>query len=140
MTRRDRAIRHPMPPYLAMLWIVLLLSPPSRAEEIDYNAHIRPIFAQHCLDCHGPDESNNHSDFRIDNFADATAPLGDRAGIVPGKPEASVVLHRVVVSDPDTRMPPPDAGDRLSPPRNRSVASVDRSGCQVRYTLGLSPD
>ncbi len=83
-------------------------------ESIDFNRDIRTILSDKCYHCHGPDASNQTSDFRIDSFEEATRDLGGYAGIVPGKPGESAVLQRILSKDPDEMMPPPDANRVLS--------------------------
>ena len=65
---------------------------------IDFNREIRPILAENCLTCHGPDKSKRKGGLRLDFRADATATLesGHRA-VVPGDTAGSEVL-KVIVS------------------------------------------
>ena len=78
------------------------------SEPVDYSRDIQPVFAQQCLDCHGPDKQE--SGFRIDlreavtSDADSGAPP-----VLPGKAEASELFARITSTDPDTRMPPDGA-------------------------------
>src|SRR5262249_62094288 len=54
-----------------------------------FNRDIRPIFADNCYACHGPDKNQRKADFRLDNDK---IPFADRGGyyaIVPGKPHQS---------------------------------------------------
>ena len=69
-----------------------------------YESEIRPLFIKHCQGCHGPDKQE--SDLRLDapQFWEAGGISGP--GIVPGKPEQSLVLLAVKKTDPDLAMPP----------------------------------
>ncbi len=80
-----------------------------QADEIRYNADIRPVLSKHCFVCHGSDEGSRQAGFRID-LADEASDL-----LAPGKPEESEVLRRIASDDPDERMPPTDHGEPLSP-------------------------
>ena len=82
---------------------------------IDFNREIRPILAENCLTCHGPDKSKRKGGLRLDLAADATAKLesGERA-IVPGSPEKSRLLQVITTSSDDDRMPPKKTGKVLS--------------------------
>jgi hypothetical protein len=71
--------------------------------KIDFNRDVRPILSDKCFFCHGPDGSNRQAELRLD---EREAALGSEA-IVPGKPEASRMLQRVLSHDDDQRMPPP---------------------------------
>src|SRR6056297_2529276 len=79
------------------------------ADAVDFGRDIRPILSEHCLHCHGPDESQRQAGLRIDRREDAVA-----AAIVPGDPSASEFLRRVRSQDEDQRMPPPDSGKALT--------------------------
>lgn len=84
------------------------------AEPINFDRDIRPILADNCFICHGPDEAKRESDLRLDTKEGAFARLGDHHAIVPGKPDESELYLRVVSDDPDMRMPPADSGRQLS--------------------------
>ncbi|MEM9364347.1 MAG: PSD1 and planctomycete cytochrome C domain-containing protein [Planctomycetota bacterium] len=79
---------------------------------VDFDSEIRPLFEAHCVDCHGPDESNGG--LRLDSRQSAFA-TGDsgKHTLVPGNADASELLARVLTTDVDTQMPPD--GPRLSP-------------------------
>ena len=51
------------------------------ADEVDYNRDVRPILAEKCYPCHGPDKKARKAKLRLDDFAAAV-----KAGaITPGK-------------------------------------------------------
>jgi hypothetical protein len=76
----------------------------SRLETPRFNRDIRPILADRCFACHGPDSGTRQADLRLD-----TPEGAHEWAIVPGKPEASEVLTRVSSTDPEVRMPPAEA-------------------------------
>jgi len=80
--------------------------------EVDFNRDVRPILSDRCFKCHGPDTSNQDSEFRLDSFDNATMDLGGYAGIVPGDLDASVLHARI--HDADDPMPPADDLKKLS--------------------------
>ncbi len=86
----------------------------SSAGEIDFNRDIRPLISNQCLICHGPDEEERKAGLRLDTQAGSRADLGGYFAIVPGKPEESELLHRLITEDEDDRMPPPEVGPGLS--------------------------
>src|SRR5687768_2989901 len=81
---------------------------PLRAEgKIDFNRQIRPILSDNCFACHGPDEQQRKARLRLDGFAGATAKLRKPGhAVVPGKPDDSELLRRILTDDPAERMPP----------------------------------
>lgn len=85
-------------------------SPIAGKDPVVFNRDIRPILSDNCFVCHGPDEKKRISGLRLDNREGATRDLGGRAAIVPGDPDASVLLERVTHADANLRMPPAYAG------------------------------
>lgn len=103
------------------LVVIAFLTSSSFGSDVGFNSHIRPIFAEHCLQCHGPDEKKRQGEFRLDRRTDVIAARDGHAGIVPGNPEQSELYRRLISDDPDERMPPVDAGKPLSA---RQIAHV----------------
>ena len=87
----------------ALIVMVLPVVIATAEDTVDFNRQIRPILADKCFQCHGPDEETLKAKLRLDQRESAT---GDRA-IVPGKSAESEVIARVLASDPDEVMPPP---------------------------------
>lgn len=94
------------------------------AAPIDFNRQVRPILSDTCFACHGPDAATVKGGLRLD-LAEAALKGGDTDGpaVVPGKPEASALLARVLSGDPDDRMPPPESH---KPPLNAEQIAVLR--------------
>ena len=84
--------------------------PPRPVRRIDFDRDVRPIFAKHCVSCHGPEKQRGG--LRLDRKADALTGGDGGAAIVPGKPADSPLLDRVASRDPAERMPP--KGDPLT--------------------------
>ncbi len=76
-------------------------------ERVQFNRDIRPILSDTCFNCHGPDEKQRKAGLRLDLREEALKPAksGDVA-IVPGKPESSALVARVLTDDADDLMPP----------------------------------
>ncbi len=96
-------------------------APPAAAAvsdaRIDFDRDIRPILADKCFACHGPDAENNRSPLRFDSEAHATADLGDgRRAINREHPEQSELIRRITAEDTAVRMPPVYSGRTLSKP------------------------
>ncbi|MEM6280522.1 MAG: DUF1549 domain-containing protein, partial [Verrucomicrobiota bacterium] len=75
---------------------------------VDFNNDIRPILADKCFHCHGPDESSRKADLRLDTEEGAFVDLGGYFAIKPGDAEASEAVLRMFEDDPDSIMPPPE--------------------------------
>ncbi|QDV68827.1 Planctomycete cytochrome C [Rosistilla carotiformis] len=87
-----------------------ILSVADAAEQpIDFGRAIRPILADKCFACHGPDPEHREADLRLD-----IAPPADSSTIVPGKPEESELVARILSADPDLQMPPAGTGKPLT--------------------------
>jgi hypothetical protein len=82
--------------------------------KVEYNRDIRPILSDKCFRCHGPDGAQRQADLRLDRREDAVTEQGESGAIVPGKPDESEVVRRIVSTDADERMPPRDSGQELS--------------------------
>ena len=77
--------------------------------QIDFNQQVRPILANHCLQCHGPDAQNRQADLRLDTEAEAK-----RSAILAGQADQSPVVQRIESTDPQEVMPPGHLGKPLS--------------------------
>lgn len=85
------------------------------AEDISFQRQIRTILSDKCFQCHGPDSAERHAGLRLDEEESAKSKLdSDLTAIVPGKPDDSELVHRIVTTDTDLVMPPPDSGKSLS--------------------------
>ncbi|MCC7425096.1 MAG: PSD1 domain-containing protein [Planctomycetaceae bacterium] len=77
---------------------------------LDYQRNVRPILADKCFQCHGPDAGHRQADLRLD-----MAPPKDGSAIRPGHPDDSEIIRRIESSDPETRMPPARSGKAITP-------------------------
>jgi hypothetical protein len=73
-------------------------------ERISYNQHIRPIFNAKCITCHGGIKQSGKFSLLFREEALAKAKSGKYA-IVPGNPNESELLKRLVSDDAELRMP-----------------------------------
>ncbi|MEC7584153.1 MAG: DUF1553 domain-containing protein [Planctomycetota bacterium] len=82
---------------------------------VDYLRQVRPLLAQHCYGCHGPDGEERVSELRFDVRASLAEELDDGLpAVTPFDIDRSEVWRRVSSKDPDLVMPPPKADDALS--------------------------
>lgn len=82
-------------------------SPAWAEKKLDFNRDIRPILSDNCFACHGPDKGKIKGDLRLDD-RDLALKGGESDGpaIVPGKPDESSILGRIVTANEDDHMPP----------------------------------
>ena len=85
--------------------------------QVDFARDIKPLLSDRCFLCHGPDADAREANLRLDS-ADAVIsklPSDESRFVVsPGHPESSVLVSRVLSTDPDVRMPPPESGLSLN--------------------------
>ena len=80
----------------------------SESERLEYNRDIQPLFSNVCFKCHGPDANTRKADLRLDLEESAFEEREGGRAIVPGDPDASLVVQLITHSDPKHSMPPPD--------------------------------
>ena len=88
----------------------LITSAHAQSTDIDFNRDVRPILSDKCYYCHGPDIENNKADLRLDLRASAI----EAGAIDLEDPSSSELIQRILATDPDDIMPPPDAHKPLS--------------------------
>ncbi len=89
---------------------VLVLGPAARAADPDFARDVRPILAQNCFKCHGPDDKARKAKLRLDDRAAAI----EKGALTPGKPTESELVARIFAAD-ETIMPPPATKLSLTP-------------------------
>ena len=124
---------------------IMAASPPVSGEalpkEISFNAHIRPIFSNTCFACHGFDAKNRKADLRMDTPEGAYAKLKDseERAIVPGKPDESAIMKRIVSSDPEVIMPPPDFHKVITPHQQSLIREWIQQGAKYEEHWSFTP-
>ena len=110
------------------------------AVEIRFNRDIRPILAENCYSCHGPDDANRQSRLRLDSEASARADLGGgRRAITPGQPERSELIRRITHPDPALRMPPVNSNHTLGEKEIRLLTEWIREGARWEAHWAFKP-
>jgi len=80
------------------------------AGPVEFNRDIRPILSENCFACHGNDKGGVKGDLRLDIRESAVA----KEAFVPGQPDESELVIRVLSDDPEEQMPPPDSHKKLN--------------------------
>ncbi|TLD70423.1 DUF1553 domain-containing protein [Phragmitibacter flavus] len=94
---------------------ILAASTAPNADSVQFNRDIRPILAEACFHCHGPDSGTRKADLRLDKedgfFSDSS---DSGPTILKGKPQDSPLYQRIVSTDPDELMPPESSHKTLT--------------------------
>ncbi|MBM3900640.1 MAG: DUF1553 domain-containing protein [Verrucomicrobia bacterium] len=89
--------------------LVLAASP-----DLQFNRDVRLLLSENCLACHGPDPGSRKAGLRLDTRESLFGQTkGEGPVVVPGKPEQSALWKRLVHTDPDELMPPPESHKEL---------------------------
>ena len=92
---------------LMIAWSIGLALPLFGQQSISFQRDIQPILSEHCFPCHGQDEARRKADMRLDQLdRQDELPAGT---IRPGAAAHSELIKRILSSDPDQIMPPPEA-------------------------------
>jgi mono/diheme cytochrome c family protein len=117
------------------------LGPAARAADgIDFQRDIRPILADNCLKCHGPDAEARKGGLRLDTREHALK--GGRSGqpaVVPGKPDDGELVRRINSDDPTELMPPPKSGKKLTPRQVELLRRWVATGADYRQHWAFVP-
>lgn len=91
------------------------------SRDVTFEKHVRPILKAHCFHCHGEGEKlEGKLDLRLKRLAEQGGDSGK--GIVPGQPEASLLLKRI------------ESGEM--PPSERKVSPAERETIRLWIAAG----
>lgn len=96
-------------PVLVLTSAVSAVEPPLPGK-VEYNRDVRPILSDNCFSCHGNDPGHRKAKLRLDVREEALK----KEAFVPGKPEESFLIERILTGDEDELMPPPDSHKKLT--------------------------
>ncbi|MDR3632287.1 MAG: DUF1553 domain-containing protein [Isosphaeraceae bacterium] len=97
-------------------------------QAIEYNRDIRPILAENCFACHGPDSASRKGDLRLDKREAAV----EAGAIEPGKPGDSELVARVFSTAKSEAMPPPATKKSLSAEQKERLKRWIASGAEYQ--------
>ncbi len=129
-------------PLSIAFWMILTVTASGVAAEdqIDFSRDVLPILSGRCFTCHGPDEGSREGGFRLDDpesvLSEADSGL---IPIVPGDPNQSELLRRIVSDDDGERMPPEGIGQPLDATEQKLIADWILSGAKYQRHWSLEP-
>lgn len=115
------------------LLICSMSFPPVRAR-VDFNRQVRPLLAEHCFQCHGPDAEQRAAELRLDLEAEAK-----RSAIVAGSVTDSELIHRIQSTDPESVMPPASTGKVLTKEQKDVLRQWIQEGAQYSGHWAFQP-
>lgn len=104
-----------------------------------FKAHVMPIFEKYCLPCHA-EESFNPSALSLDDHALLMKGGEHGAAVVPGKPEESLLVKKVLADPPFGERMPMRSKRRKSAERPAQLSSKDVQVLQEWIKAGAKND
>ncbi|MBI4600805.1 MAG: DUF1553 domain-containing protein [Planctomycetes bacterium] len=122
------------PPLLLVAVALFLLAPPGAgpaAEPVRFNRDIRPILAESCFACHGPEPGSRKAGLRLDREEHAFLPAkSGKPVLVRGSPDESPLVARILSADEGRRMPPPESRKTLTDSQKQAIVRWVREGAR----------
>lgn len=113
------------------LFFVFLAASQLTADDVDFSRDILPLLSDNCFACHGPDDSNRQAELRLDQQEAALAQLeSGTTPLVAGHSEKSELFQRMISTDADLLMPPPESSKKLSTQQIELVKNWIDSGAE----------
>ncbi|MEZ0277420.1 MAG: DUF1549 domain-containing protein, partial [Roseimicrobium sp.] len=118
---------------LVLTFLVASASHVAAAGKVSFNRDVRPILSDNCFACHGFDAKKRKADLRLDTAEGAYH--ADKDGVQPvkpGNPDASSVWQRIITTDADDLMPPPDSHKKLTPQQRETLKRWIEEGAEYQ--------
>ena len=108
--------------------------------EVSFNRDIRPIMADTCFRCHGPDHSSRKAGLRLDLREEAIKRNAkNTAPIVPGDPDKSLIIQRIFSDSKARIMPPAAAHKELSDKQKQTIRHWVAEGAKYEGHWAYQP-
>jgi hypothetical protein len=126
-------------------WNVALAKDKSEApvgagtHSVSFLRDVRPILAQHCFQCHGPDEAARKGKLRLDLKDKAFAERAGKHVIAPGDLDGSLAWERITSDDDDERMPPEGKAEPLSAKQIATLKTWIKEGARWEDHWSFQP-
>jgi hypothetical protein len=103
------------------------------ADKLEYNRDVRPILAENCFACHGPDSAARKASLRLDRRDSAI----ESEAFVPGQPDKSELIDRICSNDEDQVMPPPKTKKKLTAAQKETLRRWIAQGADYQLHWSL---
>jgi hypothetical protein len=107
----------------------------AQGAQLQFNRDIRPILAENCYPCHGPDKNHREADLRLDDQKIAL----ELGAIVPSDPDASELMRRIESDDPSEVMPPHESHKSLNESQIQLLRQWIREGAAYERHWAYEP-
>ncbi|HBE67775.1 MAG TPA: hypothetical protein DDW52_06465 [Planctomycetaceae bacterium] len=121
---------------LSIVCCVAVAQEPASAKAVDFANDIQTVLARRCYSCHGPDLQEGSLRFDDRTTLIGEADSGERA-IVPGSPQDSELLRRVMSNDEGEQMPP--EGKRLDEAEIAALKAWIEQGAEYKQHWAFQP-
>jgi hypothetical protein len=120
----------------------LALLPARGFAQVQFNRDIRPIMAETCFRCHGPDKSSRMAGMRLDIREEALKPTARGViPIVPGDPDKSAIVQRIFAAGAGAAriMPPAFAHKELTQAQKETIRRWVAEGAKYEGHWAYQP-
>ena len=100
---------------LTVLVLVSLFAATPQGSAVDFQAEVRPLLADKCFQCHGPDPETRLADLRLDRQEGLFGTRPNGVPVVAGNSRESLVYQRITHANQALRMPPEYSHKSLEP-------------------------
>ena len=134
-------MRHSAIAFSLCLLVAPLSAEPAlnRGETVEFQREVRPVLADNCFACHGPDANARQAGLRLDTRDGAFADRGGYRIIVPGNSAESRLYQRMSHPEGVARMPPPTAGRRPTAEQVETIRAWIDQGAAWRSHWAYEP-
>ncbi|NOZ38847.1 MAG: DUF1549 domain-containing protein, partial [Planctomycetes bacterium] len=112
-----------------------MADPPATGDALQYNRDIRPILVDACFACHGPDSASRKADLRLDQ----RDPAIEMEALLPGNPDESEMILRILSDDHDEVMPPPETKKTLTQQQKQTLIRWVKEGAEYELHWSFLP-
>jgi hypothetical protein len=102
--------------------------------QVDFNRQVRPILAENCFQCHGPDAKQLKAGLRLDQEVEAK-----KSAIVAWAAAESELMRRIQSTDPESVMPPPATGKVLTAAQKEVLQRWIQEGAKYSNHWAFQP-